>query len=143
MTCYLTDHTDPDDVRRGFRDGVFVGVKLYPANATTNSAAGVTDYRKIEPVLAMMEKIGMRFLIHGEEVDPTIDIFDREAVFIERRLSKWLKEFPRSAYDTRASVVETGGGVRQERGARRWAPRSRPIISISPAPTGSAPASSR
>jgi dihydroorotase len=75
MTCYLTDETDPDDVERGFRDGVFTGVKLYPANAT-------------------MEKIGMPFLMHGEEVGPDIDIFDREAVFIDRRLSKWVKEFP-------------------------------------------------
>src|ERR1700689_4383752 len=94
MTCYLTDETDPDDVERGFRDGVFIGVKLYPANATTNSAAGVTDYRNISRVLARMEKIGMPFLMHGEEVGPDIDIFDREAVFIERRLSKWVKEFP-------------------------------------------------
>jgi len=94
MTCYLTDDTDPDDVERGFKEGIFTGVKLYPANATTNSAAGVTDYRKIEPVLARMEKIGMRFLIHGEEVDPAIDVFDREAVFIERRLIPMTKKFP-------------------------------------------------
>ena len=70
ITCYLTDDTDPDDVERGFREGVFTGVKLYPANATTNSAAGVTDYNKIKKVLARMEKIGMRFLMHGEDVDP-------------------------------------------------------------------------
>src|SRR5579863_440289 len=94
MTCYLTDDTDPDDVERGFREGVFTGVKLYPANATTNSAAGVTDYRNITPVLERMEKIGMPFLMHGEEVGPDIDIFDREAAFIDRRLSKWVKEFP-------------------------------------------------
>jgi dihydroorotase len=94
MTCYLADDTDPNDVERGFRDGVFTGVKLYPANATTNSAAGVTDYRKIRPVLARMEKIGMRFLMHGEDVDPDIDIFDREAVFVERRLAPWTREFP-------------------------------------------------
>jgi dihydroorotase len=94
MTCYLTDETDPDDVERGFRDGVFTGVKLYPANATTNSAAGVTDYRNITRVLERMERIGMPFLMHGEEVGPDIDIFDREAAFIDRRLSKWVKEFP-------------------------------------------------
>jgi dihydroorotase len=94
MTCYLTDDTDPDDVERGFKSGVFTGVKLYPANATTNSAAGVTDYRKIMPVLERMEKIGMPFLMHGEDVDPAIDIFDREAMFIERYLSKWTKRFP-------------------------------------------------
>src|SRR5215211_7103420 len=87
LTCYLTDETDPDDVERGFRDGVFTGVKLYPANATTNSAAGVTDYGKIRPVLARMEKIGMRFLMHGEVTDADVDIFDREAVFVEKRLA--------------------------------------------------------
>src|SRR5271169_3574851 len=94
MTCYLRDDTDPDDVERGFREGVFTGVKLYPANATTNSAAGVTDYRNITRVLGRMERIGMPFLMHGEEVGPDIDIFDREVAFIDRRLSKWVKEFP-------------------------------------------------
>jgi dihydroorotase len=94
LTCYLTDDTDPDDVERGFRAGVLAGVKLYPANATTNSAAGVTDYRKIMRVLERMEKIGMPFLMHGEEVGAEIDVFDREATFIDRRLSKWVKQFP-------------------------------------------------
>ena len=94
MTCYLTDATDPDDVERGFREGIFTGVKLYPANATTNSAAGVTDYRKVMPVLERMEKIGMPFLMHGEDVDPEIDVFDREAKFIERYVSKWTRQFP-------------------------------------------------
>jgi dihydroorotase len=94
LTCYLTDDTDPDDVERGFREGVVTAVKLYPANATTNSAAGVSDYKKITRVLARMEKIGMPFLMHGEEVAPDVDIFDREKAFIERRLSNWVKEFP-------------------------------------------------
>jgi dihydroorotase len=94
MTCYLTDTTDPDDVEAGFRDGVFTAVKMYPAHATTNSAYGVTDFEKINRVLARMEKIGMPFLIHGEEADPEIDIFDREAVFIERRLTPMLRNFP-------------------------------------------------
>jgi dihydroorotase len=94
MTCYLTDETDPGDVERGFREGVFTGVKLYPANATTNSAAGVTDYTKIRPVLARMEKIGMRFLMHGEVTDADVDIFDREAVFVENRLAPWLRDYP-------------------------------------------------
>ena len=94
MTCYLTDDTDPDDVEYGFKQGVFTGVKLYPAHATTYSAAGVTDFAKIRRVLERMQKIDMPFLIHGEEVDPEIDVFDREAVFIERRLQKWTKEFP-------------------------------------------------
>src|SRR5262249_53874711 len=92
---YLTDDTNPDDVERGFKQGVFTGVKLYPAHATTNSAAGVTDHRKIMRVLERMEKIGMPFLMHGEDVDPEIDIFDREAMFIERYLSKWTRQFPR------------------------------------------------
>ena len=94
ITCYLTDDTDPDDVERGFREGIFTAVKMYPANATTNSAAGVTDYAKIERVLARMEKLGMRFLIHCEEVLPDVDVFDREAVFIERRLIPMTKKFP-------------------------------------------------
>ena len=94
MTSYLTDNTDPNDIEAGFRDGVFTAVKLYPAHATTNSTYGVTDFKKINPVLARMEKIGMPFLIHGEEADPDTDIFDREAVFIERRLQPMLKNFP-------------------------------------------------
>jgi dihydroorotase len=94
MTCYLTDDTKPDEVESGFRNGVFTGVKLYPANATTNSAAGVTDIGKLRKLFARMEKIGMRLLIHGEEVDPEVDVFDREAVFIERRLAPLLKDFP-------------------------------------------------
>ena len=94
MTCYLRDDTDPDDVERGFRDGVFTGVKLYPANATTNSAAGVTDLKNVYRVLERMEKIDMPFLMHGEDVDPDIDIFDREAVFIERKLIPLTKRFP-------------------------------------------------
>jgi dihydroorotase len=94
MTCYLTDDTDPDDVERGFKEGAFTAVKLYPAHATTNSAAGVTDYRKIVRVLGRMEKIGMPFLMHGEDVDPEIDVFDREAKFIERYLVNWTRQFP-------------------------------------------------
>jgi dihydroorotase len=94
MTRYLTDQTDPDDVERGFREGVFAAVKLYPANATTNSSAGVTDYRNVFPVFERMEKIDMPLLMHGEEVADDVDIFDREAAFIDRRLSKWTKQFP-------------------------------------------------
>ncbi len=94
FTCYLTDDTDPDDVEGGFRDGVFTGVKLYPAHATTNSASGVTDYGKITRVLERMEKINKPFLMHGEVVDPDVDVFDRETAFIDRLLSKWVKQFP-------------------------------------------------
>ncbi len=94
MTCYLTDDTDPDDVEHGFKENVFTGVKLYPANATTNSAAGVTDYKKIRRVLERMQRIGMPLLIHAESVDPAVDVFDREAVFIERTFEPWTREFP-------------------------------------------------
>jgi dihydroorotase len=94
MTCYLRDDTDPDDVERGFRDGIFTGVKLYPAHATTNSAAGVTDLKNVYRVLERMEKIDMPFLMHGEDVDPDIDIFDREAAFIERKLIPLTTRFP-------------------------------------------------
>jgi dihydroorotase len=93
FTCYLTDDTDPDDVERGFRGGLFTGVKLYPAHATTNSAYGVTDYGKVVGVLERMEKIGMPFLMHGEYVAPDVDIFDREKVFIDKLLSKWVRQF--------------------------------------------------
>ena len=90
MTCYLTDHTDPDVVERGYIEGVFTAVKLYPARATTNSEFGVTAWGNIRNVLARMEKIGMPLLVHGEEADPEIDIFDREAVFIDKVLSDWM-----------------------------------------------------
>ena len=86
MTCYLTDATDPDALEAGFRSGAFVAAKLYPAKATTNSAFGVTDIRRIDGVLERMAATGMPLLIHGEVTDPDIDIFDREAVFIERVL---------------------------------------------------------
>lgn len=90
MTCYLTDNTDPDEVETGFKQGVFTAVKLYPARATTNSEFGVTAWDNIRGVLARMEKIGMPLLVHGEEADPEIDIFDREGAFIDRVLSDWM-----------------------------------------------------
>jgi dihydroorotase len=86
MTCYLTDATDPAALADGFQSGAFVAAKLYPAHATTNSAAGVTDIRLIDRVLARMSEIGMPLLIHGEVTDHEVDIFDREAVFVERIL---------------------------------------------------------
>jgi dihydroorotase len=95
MTCYLTDDSDPDLIERGFLDDVWLAAKLYPANATTNSAAGVTDVRDIYPVLERMQRIGMVLCIHGEVTDPEVDIFDREAVFIERVLEPLLRDFPR------------------------------------------------
>ena len=94
MTCYLTDATDPEEVDRGWRGGVFTAVKLYPVRATTNSAAGVTDYHRISPVLDRMARLGMPLLIHGEVTDPEVDIFDREAVFIERVLDPLRRCFP-------------------------------------------------
>ena len=87
MTAYLTDSIAPAELETGFREGVFAAAKLYPANATTNSAAGVTDLLQIDPVLETMARIGMPLLIHGEVTDSEIDIFDREAVFIERHLA--------------------------------------------------------
>ncbi len=94
MTCYLTDTTDPDDLERGFRGGVFAAAKLYPAHATTNSASGVTDIAKAYPVFARMEKIGMPLLMHGEDVADDVDVFDRERVFIDRTLLPLLTAFP-------------------------------------------------
>ena len=94
MTCYLTDASDPADLRAGFADGVYTAAKLYPAHATTNSAHGVTDIARIHPALAAMEAIGMPLLVHGEVTDPEVDVFDREAVFIERVLTAVLRHFP-------------------------------------------------
>jgi dihydroorotase len=94
MTCYLTDTTDPEEVARGFAEGVFVAVKLYPAHATTNSAFGVTDIRRVQPVLERMAAIGMPLLVHGEVTDPEIDVFDREAVFIDQMLDPLRRRLP-------------------------------------------------
>ncbi len=94
MTCYLTDATDPAEVERGYRDGVFTACKLYPAHATTNSAHGVTDLRNIYPVLEAMQRVGMPLLLHGEVTDRHVDIFDREAVFIETLLMGLIADFP-------------------------------------------------
>lgn len=94
MTCYLTDDIDASEVERGFLAGVFAACKLYPANATTNSSHGVTNIKFIYPVLEAMQRIGMPLLVHGEVTDADIDIFDREAVFIERTLSKVVADFP-------------------------------------------------
>jgi dihydroorotase len=94
MTCYLTDNSSPDEIARGFAEGVWIAAKLYPAGATTNSASGVTDIRNIYPTLARMEKIGMVLCVHGEVTDPEIDVFDREAIFIDRVLSRIVSDFP-------------------------------------------------
>jgi dihydroorotase len=86
MTCYLTDATNPDALEAGFRSGSFTAAKLYPAHATTNSAHGVTDITALAPVFERMAAIGMPLLVHGEVTDPAVDIFDREAVFLDRVL---------------------------------------------------------
>ena len=94
MTAYLTDETDPDDLARGFESGVLTAAKLYPAGATTNSASGVTDVRRIDRVLDRMADIGMPLCVHGEVTSAEIDIFDREAVFIERVLQPLTERLP-------------------------------------------------
>lgn len=94
MTAYLTDSIDPAELERGFVECVFTAAKLYPANATTNSSHGVTDFRKIYPVFAAMEEIGMPLLLHGEVTSGHVDIFDREAVFIDQILTTIIHDFP-------------------------------------------------
>jgi dihydroorotase len=94
MTCYLTDHTSPDELEAGHREGAWIAAKLYPAHVTTNSAHGVTDPRNIRGCLERMERIGMPLLVHGEVTDPEVDVFDREAVFLERVMAPLLREHP-------------------------------------------------
>ena len=94
MTAYLTDSTDPTELERGQAEGVFTACKLYPANATTNSAAGVSDLAKLEKVFETLERIGLPLLIHGEVTDAAVDVFDREAVFVERHLAPLLDRHP-------------------------------------------------
>lgn len=94
MTVYLTDASDADDLARGFEEGVFTAAKLYPANATTNSAHGVTDVSNIMGVLERMAGIGMPLCVHGEVTDHDVDVFDREAVFIDRTLAPLVARLP-------------------------------------------------
>ena len=94
MTLYLTDATRPDEIDAARACGFVHALKLYPAGATTNSAAGVTDLGKCRATLARMEKLGMPLLLHGEVTDPAVDVFDREAAFIERVLEPLHKDFP-------------------------------------------------
>jgi dihydroorotase len=94
MTAYLTDASDPAEIARGHEQGIFVAVKLYPAHATTNSAHGVTSIDRVMPVLERMAAIGMPLLIHGESTDPDVDVFDREAVFIDRTLAPLRRRLP-------------------------------------------------
>jgi len=94
MTCYLTDQASADELERGHREGAWIAAKLDPAGATTNSASGVTDIRNIYPALERMQSIGMVLCVHGEVTDPAVDVFDREAVFIDRVLSRVASDFP-------------------------------------------------
>src|SRR5437588_7160016 len=116
MTGYLTDMTAPEEVARGHEEGVFTAVKLYPAHATTHSAQGVTDTDRVMPVLERRAESGMPLLIHGEATDPEIDIFDREAVFIERVLDPLRRRLPalrivleHVTTEEAVAFVETGG----------------------------------
>ena len=94
MTLYLTDDIDADEVVRGQGEGIVTACKLYPAHATTNADHGVTDIARIAPVLETMQRLGVPLLIHGEVTDRDVDIFDREAVFIERVLVPLVRDFP-------------------------------------------------
>lgn len=94
MTCYLTDHTDPADLVQGHKQGIFTAAKLYPAHATTNSAHGVSSVDMIMPVLEAMAEHGIILLTHGEVTHPSVDIFDREARFIDQVLAPLLLRLP-------------------------------------------------
>jgi dihydroorotase len=94
MTLYLTDNTSADEIRCATDNGRVVAVKLYPAGATTNSDAGVTDLRRTWPVLDAMQRCGMPLLVHGEVTDPQVDVFDRESVFIDTVLDPLRRDFP-------------------------------------------------
>ncbi|MCK5697854.1 MAG: dihydroorotase [Gammaproteobacteria bacterium] len=94
MTLYLTDNTPPDEIDQAIKSGLVFAVKLYPAGATTNSEAGVTDLKKCYPTLERMQKLGLPLLVHGEVTHANTDIFDREKIFIEQRLIKLTQDFP-------------------------------------------------
>ncbi|SOZ36951.1 dihydroorotase [Cupriavidus neocaledonicus] len=94
MTLYLTDNTSPEEIAAARASGFVHGVKLYPAGATTNSDAGVTDIRRCYPALEAMQREGLPLLVHGEVTDPAIDIFDREAVFIEQVMTPLRRDMP-------------------------------------------------
>jgi dihydroorotase len=117
ITCYLTDTLAPDEIAKGHAEGVFTAAKLYPAHATTGSAHGVTDVANIRAVLERMQEIDMPLLIHGEVTDHSVDIFDREKVFIERTMEGLVRDFPglRIVFEhittkDAADFVEASGG---------------------------------
>jgi len=117
MTLYLTEATNPDDVGRAFREKVAVAVKLYPAGATTNSQSGVRDIAKTMPVLERMAEIGMPLCVHGEVTDPVVDVFDREAIFIETVLDPLRKRLPE--LKVTLEHVTTADGVDYVKSAER------------------------
>jgi len=95
MTLYLTDNTEAAEIERAAKSGIVKAVKYYPAGATTNSDSGVTDLRKVDAVLEAMAAAGLPLLVHGEVTDADVDVFDREAVFIDRTLGPLVKRFPK------------------------------------------------
>lgn len=119
MTLYLTDNTPPEEIRRAKESGFIHAVKLYPAGATTNSDAGVTDLRKCYKTLEMMQEVGMPFLVHGEVTSPEIDLFDREAVFIDTVMKPLRADMPElrvvfehiTTADAAAYVAEAEGPI--------------------------------
>jgi len=115
MTAYVTEDTDVEDIKSGFEAGVFAAAKLYPAGATTNSENGVTDVGKIENLLSLMSRIGMPLLIHGEVTDPTVDIFDREKIFIDTVLRPMIEEMPK--LKVVLEHITTAEGIEFVRGA--------------------------
>ncbi|OLP45110.1 dihydroorotase [Rhizobium oryziradicis] len=117
MTLYLTEHTNPDDVEDGKNTGLITAVKLYPAGATTNSHGGVRDLDKAMPVLERMAKIGLPLCVHGEVTTPEVDIFDREAVFIDTVLEPLRKRLPE--LKVTMEHVTTTDGVEYIRSAAR------------------------
>ncbi|KRS17426.1 dihydroorotase [Roseovarius indicus] len=109
MTLYLTEDTDPSDVVQAHADGIVTAVKLYPAGATTNSASGVRDFDRVRPVFDAMAEAGIPLCVHGEVTDPEIDIFDREAVFIDRVLDPVRRATP--GLKVVMEHITTGNGV--------------------------------
>ncbi len=115
MTLYLTDNTPPGEIDAAGASDFVHAVKLYPAGATTNSDAGVSDLKKCTATLARMEKLGVPLLVHGEVTDPAVDIFDREAAFVDRVLMPLLRDFP--ALKVVLEHVTTREGVEFVRGS--------------------------
>lgn len=95
MALYLRENTTPEEIKRAHASPAVLGCKLYPAGATTHSALGVTDLAALEPVFAAMQALDVPLMIHGESTDPAVDVFDREAVFIQRALIPLIERFPR------------------------------------------------